>query len=153
MSSENPSLPEVPTSRFRLWEIVLIFILNVILYQLSGIGLFLQFGHLLSSTMLALLIAGLSLIFNLGFFWLFGIRSHKISWKEVGAYNFDFVTEVMTTNAMMLEVKRLSGLKEPIFPENIARHIIAKITNTVMIEVDDEEVSKLMTCDPYNIRN
>ncbi|MHA1674508.1 MAG: lysostaphin resistance A-like protein [Promethearchaeota archaeon] len=91
MQSENPSSHEEDTSRFRWWELVLIFILNVSLYQLSGLGLFLQFGHLLSSTMLALLIAGLSLIFNFGFFWLFGIRTHKISWNEVGADNFDFV--------------------------------------------------------------
>ena len=69
------------------------------------------------------------------------------------AYNFDFVTEVLTTNAMMVEVKRLSELNQAIFPEQIARHIIAKITNTMMEEVDNDEVSKLMNCDPYNMRD
>ncbi|TFH30106.1 MAG: CPBP family intramembrane metalloprotease [Promethearchaeota archaeon] len=91
MQSMNLSPPEERASRFRWWELVLIFILNVSLYQLSGIGLFLEFGHLLSDTISALLIAGLSVLFHFGFFWIFGILTHKISWKEVGADNFDFV--------------------------------------------------------------
>lgn len=124
MQSENPSLPEVSTSRFRWWEIVLIFILNVSLYQLSGIGLFLQFGHLLSSTVLAMLIAGLSLIFNFGFFWLFGIHTRKISWKEVGADNFDFVGSgngflaIFITVIVFFGRMFLNVLLNDLFPQN-----------------------------------
>lgn len=83
----------------------------------------------------------------------FELNFPKISEMPVlQAYNFDFVTEVLTTNAMMLEVKRLSELNQSIFPEKIARHIIAKISNTAMDEVDNDEVNLLMNCDPYNIK-
>ncbi|MHA1519897.1 MAG: lysostaphin resistance A-like protein [Promethearchaeota archaeon] len=78
------------TPRLRLWQVLLIFILNVVLYQISGILLFREFGDVLSSTTLAFAIVGLSILIHLGFFWLFGIKTRKISWTEVGAKNIDF---------------------------------------------------------------
>lgn len=135
-SSEEPNYdPTTLESRaFKWWHLLLLFILNVALFQLGGIVIILAFGEFLTYSNLSIITLLLSFLTNFGLFWIFGIKTEKLTWTEVGLKPFNLggwkypILAILTTILIFIFRLLLGVILALLFPPEVDDSAINVIT-------------------------